>query len=64
MSEKTKPKVREAAKAKKDIRCIACGKPCKPYEENTDGTYAHDACLREQMIRPAGKGEFGGNLYG
>lgn len=60
----TKPKIRPPAKAKEDKRCIVCGKLCKPYEENTDGTYAHDMCLRAETVRPAGRGEFGGNLYG
>jgi hypothetical protein len=27
--------------------CVICGKPCSlPTEKNSDGTWAHDDCLR------------------
>jgi hypothetical protein len=29
--------------------CFICGKPCTLADKNTDGTYAHDACLKEKM---------------
>jgi hypothetical protein len=31
--------------------CLVCGKSCLPYEKNSDGTYAHDHCLRATSVR-------------
>ena len=38
-------------------KCMVCGKPCAPFERNTDGTYAHVTCLRPylvQLLNPKG----------
>lgn len=32
--------------------CLVCGKPCQPWERNTDKTYAHDECLKKHSVRP------------
>lgn len=29
--------------------CLVCGRPCERHERNTDGSYAHDACLRSRQ---------------
>lgn len=35
--------------------CSICGKVCEMSDRNTDGTYAHSACLMVNMTRPGGK---------
>lgn len=36
--------------------CAVCNKPCvKLYERNTDGSWAHDDCLRGVQSRPSQK---------
>lgn len=44
-------------------KCMICRKPCRPEDRNSDGTYAHDHCLRALSMKPVGRGDKGGNLY-
>lgn len=33
--------------------CVVCKKPCDPRRDlNSDGTHAHDACLRLHLVYP------------
>lgn len=34
------------------MKCALCGKPCQPFEKNTDGTYTHAHCLRPHLVYP------------
>lgn len=47
------------------MRCALCRKRgCKPWERNTDGTYAHSECLYATSLVVIGKGPKGGHLFG
>jgi len=49
----SQPKTEESGMTKPVPRpCIVCGLNCAAHERNTDGTYAHDHCLRATSIRP------------